>query len=86
MLAPEVYPRNCADVLSSCDDLVKRNVFDDVGDSLGCRLGSRVRLTRHTQDDLLDALSRDSITDGDFRALCRHLEVEGNGSHEAITE
>ena len=85
MLAPDVYPRNCADVLSSCDDLVKRDVLGVGHDSLGCRLGSRLRLTSNVQDDLLDALSRDGVTDGDLRALHRHLESDGYGSDDAIT-
>jgi len=79
MLAPQSYPRNCAEVLSSCENLVKREVIEARHDGVICRLADRVRLVSHVQDELFDAIGRDGITNGDIRELRYRLEFDDHG-------
>lgn len=78
MLAPRSYPRNCGTVLSDCQDLIGRDVFEVRHDAVACRLADRVRLTARVQDELFESLGRDGITDGDIRELRYRMEFDSD--------
>jgi len=77
MLGPLTFPRNCALVLASCQELARRGILAELGDQGGglMRLASRVCLAVPIQKRLVDSLdlSEDRAGDADIEALELHL-------------
>ena len=74
MIAPEIYPRNCKNVIEATEGLIEQNVAKiSEWDDGSCTMSSRIRLQPGILAELWTHLENDAIDDSDLKAARRQL-------------